>query len=126
MDPSDFYVYKNAVIVVKFVVFHYQPNIMSPREQEILQKSVQFLAKELSPSHIYLFGSRAKESDREGSDFDFALDCPTPSSDKLRALKDQLDKLAGLYSVDIVFLNDVDPEFRQLILTTGRLVYEQN
>lgn len=99
---------------------------MNEREQEIFDKSVDLLVRELNPTRIYLFGSRGKGEARQGSDFDFAIDCPPPERRKTRMVKDILEAIAGLYSVDIVFLPEVDPDFKKIILDTGKIVYDEN
>ena len=98
---------------------------MSQREEEILQDSIEILVRELNPGLIYLFGSRAKGEARTGSDFDFAVDCPPPDRTKVRRAKDMLDAIAGLYSIDIVFLPEVDPGFKEIILDTVKIIYEK-
>ena len=98
---------------------------MNKREKEIFEKSLKLLVRELDPKRIYLFGSRAKGDARPGSDFDFALDCQSPEAMKKNQVKDMLDAIAGLYSIDIVFLPEIDPGFKDLILETGKVIYEQ-
>ena len=70
-------------------------------------------------------GARAKEKAREGSDFDFAIDGTAPDRSKTRQIKDMLDAIAGLYSIDIVFLPEIDAGFKAIILDTGKIVYEK-
>jgi len=36
-----------------------------------------------------------------------------------------LDAIAGLYSIDIVFLPEIDAGFKAIILDTGKIVYEK-
>jgi len=98
---------------------------MTKREQEILGKSVEILARELKPNRIYLFGSRAKGKEQPGSDFDFAVDVVPPDVTIKRQTKEMLEAVAGLYSIDVVFLDEVDPKFKQLIFETAKVVYEQ-
>ena len=97
------------------------------REREILQKALGILVRELSPKRIYLFGSRGKKENVAGSDFDLAIELrgAVPSLTKKREIQDLLEAIAGLYSIDIVFLAEVESGFRSLILETGSLVYEQ-
>jgi uncharacterized protein len=99
---------------------------MAERENEIILGVKELLISHLAPSRIILFGSRAKKNNYHGSDFDFAIDLDAkPDNDKLYLLKDQIDKIAGLYKVDIVFLIDVDKDFRKIILDTGKVIYEK-
>ena len=98
---------------------------MNSREKEIFDKSLDLLVRELEPKRIYLFGSRGKGKAKPGSDFDFALDCPPPDRAKVRMIKGMLDAIAGLHSVDIVFLSEVDADFKTILLDTGKIVYEK-
>ena len=98
---------------------------MNAREKEIFDKSLDLLVREFSPQKIYLFGSRAKGDAKHGSDFDFAIDCPSPERSKLRMIKGMLDAIAVLYSVDIVFLPEVDAGFKEIILDSGKIIYEK-
>ena len=97
----------------------------SKREKEIFDAVLQFLIREFSPQKIYLFGSRAKGKNRVGSDFDFALDVQKPPYPQECKVKEHLEKIIGLYSTDLVYLPNVEPEFKQLILKTGKLVYDK-
>ena len=98
---------------------------MSQREQAIFKRSVQVLREELNPKKIILFGSRAKGTSQEGSDFDFALDCRPPSFAKSHRVKEKLSEGAGLYQFDLTFLPAVSKDFRKIILETGKVVYER-
>ncbi len=98
---------------------------MNKRERLILRKSISILRQELKPRRIVLFGSRAKGTGRKGSDFDVALDCRSPEFSKSSRIRDKLDRESGLYHIDLVFLPSVPADFRQLILQTGKVVYER-
>jgi len=75
---------------------------MLNREQEVLQMTVGIVTKELMPSRIFLYGSRASGKHRPGSDFELAVDASKPPFRKERE----------------------EPSFRELILSTGKLIYE--
>ncbi|MDI6758174.1 MAG: nucleotidyltransferase domain-containing protein [Candidatus Omnitrophota bacterium] len=77
----------------------------------------------LKPPCIILFGSRIKGDNSEHSDFDFALDCPKPSLEMERKVNEAIEKISGLYKVDIVYLSSVDREFKGIILKTGKVIY---
>ena len=98
---------------------------MTAREKEIQEKVVGLLRRYLNPKKIYLFGSRAKGIHRPGSDFDFAVDCEKPSDDQRREIEGMIEAVSGLYTVDVVYLPQVDDDFRDVILKTGRVLYEQ-
>ena len=43
-----------------------------------------------------------------------------------RKIKEEIDSAYGLYKVDIVFLSSVDKSFKELVLITGKVIYERN
>lgn len=49
------------------------------------------------------------------SDFDIGIEAKAPSIIKLEELKEMIDKISGLYSVDLVFLNDVEQDFADIV-----------
>ena len=97
----------------------------SKREEEIIQKTTKLIVEYCNPKKIILFGSRAKQSNRKSSDFDFAVDCDPPTDKSMRELKESISTYSGLYSVDIVFLNKLDAEFIEIIKQTGKVIYEK-
>ncbi len=97
---------------------------MGNRENEIIQAVTEILKRFLNPSRIILFGSRAKENNREHSDFDFALDCAKPSLSVERKINEEIEKISGLYKVDLIYLGSVDKEFKEIVLKTGKVIYE--
>ena len=96
---------------------------MTKRERMILQNSLRILRKELHPRRIILFGSRAKGTNRKGSDFDLALDCRAPKVFDEDRIHEKLGEGVGLYHIDMVFLPSVSRGFRNIILNTGKVVY---
>ena len=82
---------------------------MVTREQSILNKTVDILKEYLDPQVIYLFGSRAKGTHRNGSDFDFAVTGSSPELKVQRNIRDALEGFSGLYTIDIIYLT-VDKE----------------
>ena len=99
---------------------------MSIREQEDLKGLVDVLKKHLAPGKIILFGSRAKQNFNSNSDFDLAVDGERVDIRLQRKINEDIDKASGLYSVDVVFLNSVNKAFREIVLKTGKVVYERN
>jgi predicted nucleotidyltransferase len=101
---------------------------MQQREQKILRECIRIIREYVDPGKIILFGSRAKSRGgfEKKSDFDLAVD----SKDKVnfrteRKLKEAIERVSGLYKVDIVFLGTVDERFKNIILETGKIVYER-
>lgn len=95
------------------------------RHSEITRAVTGILKNFLNPSRIIAFGSRAKGNNQKNSDFDFAVDCPLPSRSMVRKIKDKIAEISGLYKIDIVYINSVDKGFKEIILKSGRLLYER-
>ena len=93
------------------------------REKEVLDKIVLLLKEKLNPGLIILFGSRASEKHNTGSDFDIALDGDKIDVREMRKLKEKLEEISGLYRVDLIFLESVDSEFKNIIIRRGKILY---
>jgi len=92
-----------------------------------LKKIINFLIKTLDPDRIILFGSRAKDLEKPFSDIDLAIDVEKEISFReFRKIKENLEKLSGIYSVDIVFFKKIDTKFKSIILQTGKVIYEKS
>jgi predicted nucleotidyltransferase len=76
------------------------------------------IIKEYNPKAMYLFGSRARGDNLDTSDIDIAVDIDLSFREK-RKLKEKIDKAAGLYSVDLVFFDEMNDEFKEKILKEG-------
>lgn len=98
---------------------------MNSRETKILIKSVEILKKKLKPAKVILFGSRAKSAKSSHADFDFAVDCKKPGISMQREINEEIEGISGLYKVDIVYMPSVDKEFKDIIIKTGKVVYER-
>ncbi|MCD6311455.1 MAG: nucleotidyltransferase domain-containing protein [Elusimicrobia bacterium] len=94
-------------------------------EHQVLNKAIDVLVGELNPKKILLFGSRAKETNSKNADFDLALDMKRPDITKEREVEEKIDEIAGLYSVDVVYLGSVEDDFRKIIMKTGKVIYER-
>ena len=91
-----------------------------------MRKIIDILKKELDPDRIILFGSRAKERFHKNSDFDIAIDKEEVDIRKRREITEEIEKALGLYKFDLVFLRSVDNSFKNIILKTGRIIYERD
>ncbi len=94
--------------------------------KNVYEKIISILRLRLTPEKIILIGSRAKKRARPGSDIDIAI----VQGEKLshreeRKLKEEIDRVAGLYSVDLVFVERVNDEFKRIIEQTGVVLYEK-
>ena len=81
--------------------------------------------KKHNPKKIILFGSRARGDYRKNSDIDIAVDLELSFREK-RKLKEKIDIISGVYSVDLIFLNNVEENFRNKILKDGKILYDKN
>ena len=98
---------------------------MDVKEEILLNRFIYLINSYIDTKRIFLFGSRAKGNSSSGADFDLALDANINDKNKMRIIKDKIEEIAGLYSVDLVNLNSVDADFKNIILKTGKLVYEK-
>lgn len=98
---------------------------MSEKEDEILANITDVLKKDLNPQQIILFGSRTKKKFCKNSDFDIAIDEKKPNIRTQRQLEEMIEEISGLYKVDIVYLKSVASPFREMVMKTGRIIYER-
>ncbi|BAF69255.1 type VII toxin-antitoxin system MntA family adenylyltransferase antitoxin [Nitratiruptor sp. SB155-2] len=91
--------------------------------QKRIEEIVNYL-KTYNPKKIILFGSHAKGYATKYSDIDIALEIPLDFRSK-RKLKEEVDRLSGLLSVDIVFFNEADKNFKKQIEKEGKVLYEK-
>ena len=82
---------------------------------------IEKIANELKKytNEVYLFGSRARGDNLKNSDIDIAINVHLPFREK-RKLKEKIDKLAGIYSIDLVFLDEINSELKRKILKEGK------
>lgn len=99
--------------------------LTTEREKEVLNYVIEILKKLINPEKIYLFGSRIKGIAFYYSDFDLGIEANTPEIVKLQELREKIDEISGLYSIDIVFLKDIEEDFADMVRKTGVIVYEK-
>jgi uncharacterized protein len=98
---------------------------MDERQKKILDQVTEILATMLKPSRIILFGSRAKNNNPPSSDFDLAVDCSSVPETTKRTIHEKIEQISGLYGVDITYLREAEKKFQEIILSTGKVIYEQ-
>jgi len=98
---------------------------MNNREDEIIQAGIKVIRKYLDPPKIILFGSRAKGIKSKHADFDFAIQCKEPDISVQGKIREDIEKISGLYKIDIVYLLSCDEKFTNIVLKTGEVVYER-
>lgn len=92
----------------------------------VLNKIIKVIKQKCDPDNVILFGSRAVETSKRGSDIDIAiLGSKKLSHREERRLREEIDKISGLYSVDIIFMEKVKGRFKELIKNTGITLYEK-
>ena len=93
---------------------------------EILADAANIIARHLPDARIFLFGSRAKGDATKTSDFDIAVDAGSKISlGVLARIKDEIDELRTLKSIDIIDLNRVNPEFKTIIRKSRVNIYDR-
>jgi uncharacterized protein len=89
-----------------------------------VQHVVELLIKVSKPESIILFGSRARKTHRENSDFDFAIKSKKCSeANWIKLLVDIDDQPYTLFKLDIVEVEKVNPEYLKNIETDGVTIY---
>lgn len=87
-------------------------------QEEILEKIIQ-ICKKNQVEEVYLFGSRAKGTAHERSDFDIAVSGVKDIED----LKEQIEQIPTLYSFDIVNLEECENQLlKEEIALYGRKI----
>lgn len=94
--------------------------------RERIEKIVELIKSAIAPDRIYLFGSRATGEERPFSDIDICVEIGIkPEHREIRILKERIDDIAGLHSVDLIFMQDGDEDFRNMIKKRGVILYEK-
>ncbi len=88
-----------------------------------LNNIIKILTKEIKPKSLILFGSRGKGTASINSDYDIAVDSELLTITEKRKLKEKIEEILGLYKIDLIFLKEIDADFKNLILKTGKIIY---
>jgi len=77
---------------------------------------------------IYLFGSRARQDNKDTSDYDFACVVDLNTSVQMFAnwCFDIKENNPLLYTLDLIRLDQVDPGLAKAIKEEGIIIYEKN
>jgi uncharacterized protein len=95
------------------------------RAIKIIEQTIKVINKALGPSRIFLFGSRAKGTNDGCADFDIAVEGKRPNIEVERKISEEVEKISGLYKVDIVYTENVDADFKDIIYKTGKVIHER-
>lgn len=94
------------------------------RARSDFQKIVALIVEKYQPLRIYQWGSLLDEfSFSEISDIDIAMEGITSAETFFRIYGDAMDLTD--FPVHVVQLEKIEPEFRELIVTQGKLIYER-
>lgn len=95
--------------------------------EKIINDVVYVLVEKLQPEKILLFGSRAKGENKPYSDIDLAVELKQNVDFRLkRKIKELVEDISGIYSVDIVYLNECSENFKNIVYETGKVLYEKS
>ncbi len=94
---------------------------------ELLQQIKEVFRQHPSVWRVIVFGSRAMNTHRAGSDIDLAVMGNNLTRDELLDLQIQLDELGFLYEFDVKDLTKIrNPELVDHIERVGSVVYDAN
>ena len=94
-------------------------------EQKICMEIIKIIQDHIAPKRIILFGSRAVGGGKKYSDFDIAVEGIEMNIREERLLKEALDRKLGIYTIDLINLDKVDKEFKTLVVSKGKVIYER-
>ncbi|MDO9206630.1 MAG: nucleotidyltransferase domain-containing protein [Sulfuricurvum sp.] len=90
---------------------------------DIIEKIVQTIKKNLKIQKIILFGSRAKETYKKGSDIDISIVSEELSLKELNQLKVMLDDLMLPYKIDLLDFNRIsNKDLKEHINRVGKIL----
>jgi predicted nucleotidyltransferase len=93
-------------------------------DQPFLHWVVQAAIAHLNVSKVYLFGSRARKTHSELSDFDLAFDFPQEKEGNWGTFSVKVqEEVRTLRKLDLVNLRHVSKEMKDRILSEGEVIY---
>jgi predicted nucleotidyltransferase len=91
-----------------------------------LEKVVGAISRESRVEGIVLYGSRAKETFRVGSDIDLCLEATGLDSPALLRIENELDDLLLPWKIDIAIRDRIrDPDLLEHISRVGKTLYRR-
>jgi len=70
---------------------------------------------------VYLFGSRARGEETEGSDYDIAIWCEEEAKERFTQLRYLLEEEINIpYTVDVIDLKRASPAFKKMVLKEAK------
>jgi len=89
-----------------------------------ITKITRIIREFVQPDKIILFGSRTHGTAHRYSDYDIAVSDVNMDHRTERLLKQALDNELGIFTVDLTSIDRVDQEFKDMILQSGEILYE--
>ena len=96
------------------------------RINELITQVIEIITQRLGknmPFELYLYGSRAKNEAAKGADIDLAISCPQLNENGFRKIKREIENIRTLYSVDLIHLDKIDSDFREIILADAKKLH---
>ena len=93
-------------------------------EDKNIAAIIRIITEHIRPSCIILFGSRARGTAHRYSDYDVAIAGADMDHRTERRLKEALDEGLGIFTVDLTNLDRAEPEFKEIVMQDGVIVYE--
>ncbi|MEA3476280.1 MAG: nucleotidyltransferase domain-containing protein [Candidatus Cloacimonadota bacterium] len=101
---------------------------MDKRTKELIEIVISIIKKFLRRDtnfRLYLFGSRATGNNRKFSDIDLAVESSAMNNEWFKKIKQNILEIRTLYKIDLVNLNTVSSEFKNIVLSEANTLYEQ-
>ena len=96
--------------------------IKALNDNEIIDNIVSLVNNYLPRAQVILFGSRAKGTNKNNSDFDIAIKSKSLNIKQLTAIRDSVLKLDTLKNIEIINYYDLDDNFKNVVDTQGRIL----
>ncbi|MBY0353960.1 nucleotidyltransferase domain-containing protein [Candidatus Babeliales bacterium] len=98
---------------------------MAPATETYQEKLLEIINKHIPGCSVYLFGSRARNTHREGADIDLAIDCEKKIDISMlfKIASDIEDSNVPVF-VDLVDLQDASPDLKNEIMN-DRILWQK-
>jgi predicted nucleotidyltransferase len=94
-------------------------------DNEIREDIINIVKNHLPDSRLIMFGSRAKHTNRENSDYDIAIIWKEKIPGKIYfAIQEELDNLYTLKTIDLIDFYNLDEGFKEIVKKEGLILYE--
>jgi predicted nucleotidyltransferase len=95
-------------------------------ESDVIGKrALEILVQLTKPKRLGLFGSRARQDHKMGSDYDFSLEYPIMGSGDRWKVTEALEMLPTLRQFDVVWLDTASEILKEQVSKEGICLYER-